>query len=149
MNPVRHASSHLDYYQDVLRGARGDAEEHRRFYDEYNAVLDMAAEYYLDCVRVVFQQHLLPRGLWHIGGERVAPEAISDTAMLTIEGALDDISGLGQTWAAHELCRGVPAEDKHHLTVDGAGHYGIFSGRRWRETVYPRVRAFIAAADAA
>jgi poly(3-hydroxybutyrate) depolymerase len=149
MNPVRHASSHLDYYQDVLRGARDDAEEHRRFYDEYNAVLDMAAEYYLDCVRIVFQQHLLPRGLWHIGGERVAPEAITDTAMLTIEGELDDISGLGQTWAAHELCRGVPAEDKHHLTVDGAGHYGIFSGRRWRETVYPRVRAFIAAADGA
>jgi poly(3-hydroxybutyrate) depolymerase len=146
MNPLRHASSHWDFYQDLLRGAHGDAEDHRRFYDEYNAVLDMAAEYYLDCVRIVFQEHLLPRGLWHVRGERVAPEAITGSALLTIEGALDDISGLGQTGAARDLCRGVPAERKHQLTVDDAGHYGIFSGRRWREIVYPRVRAFIAGA---
>ncbi|HVU51297.1 MAG TPA: polyhydroxyalkanoate depolymerase [Polyangia bacterium] len=149
MNPVRHASAHLDFYADVARGEHGDAEEHRRFYDEYNAVLDMPAEYYIDCVRVVFQQHLLPRGLWRVGGERVAPEAITCAALMTVEGEKDDISGLGQTRAAHGLATGIPAHRKEHLTVMGAGHYGIFSGRRWREIVYPRMRAFLAAADGA
>jgi poly(3-hydroxybutyrate) depolymerase len=148
MNPVRHASSHWGFYQDLLRGAISEADEHRRFYDEYNAVLDMAAEYYLDCVRIVFQQHLLPRGLWYVGGERVAPEAIARTSLLTIEGELDDISGLGQTAAARDLCTGLQSDRKHHLTVAGAGHYGTFSGRRWRDVVYPRVREFIATADA-
>ena len=89
----------------------------------------------------------MPRGLWYVGGERVAPEALKSAALLTVEGELDDISGLGQTRAAHDLCSGIPAERKQHLTVEGAGHYGIFSGRRWRETVFPRVRQFIAAAD--
>jgi poly(3-hydroxybutyrate) depolymerase len=147
MNPVRHWGSHWDFYQHLVRGDLDDADAHRRFYDEYNAVLDMPAEYYLDCVRIVFQQHLLPRGLWNIAGERVAPEAITVPAILTIEGELDDISGLGQTRAALDLCTGVPADRKHHMTVEGAGHYGIFSGRRWRQTVYPEVRRFIAAAD--
>jgi poly(3-hydroxybutyrate) depolymerase len=149
MNPMRHMSSHWDYYQHLVEGDLSDAEEHRRFYDEYNAVLDMAAEYYMDCIRVVFQQHLLPRGLWQVGGERVATESIRDTALLSIEGSLDDISGQGQTQAAHDLCTGVPAQRKLHLTIDGAGHYGIFSGRRWRDIVYPQVREFIAAAQAA
>lgn len=149
MNPIRHMHSHWNFYENLVRGDLDDAEAHRRFYDEYNAVLDMPAEYYLDCVRIVFQQHLLPRGLWRVGGTRVAPEAITRTAIMTIEGELDDISGLGQTRAAHGLCLGVPAERKRHLTVDGAGHYGIFSGRRWREMVYPQVRQFIATADAA
>jgi poly(3-hydroxybutyrate) depolymerase len=149
MNPVRHMTSHLDFFHDVARGDAESAEDHRRFYDEYNAVLDMPAEYYLDCVRVVFQQHLLPRGLWEVGGERVAPEAIAGSALMTVEGELDDISGLGQTRAAHDLCTGVPDDRKRHLTVAGAGHYGIFSGRRWRETVYPALRDFMATADAA
>jgi poly(3-hydroxybutyrate) depolymerase len=149
MNPLRHANSHWEFYQDVARGAATDAEDHRRFYDEYNAVLDMAAEYYLDCVRIVFQEHALPRGLWEVGGERVTPAAIARTALLTIEGELDDISGLGQTAAAHDLCTSLPPERKHRLTVEGAGHYGIFSGRRWREIVYPRVRALIASAGPA
>jgi poly(3-hydroxybutyrate) depolymerase len=148
MNPVRHVQSHWDFYQDLVRGDLSDAEEHRRFYDEYNAVLDMPAEYYLDCISTVFQQHLLPRGLWRIHDQRVAPEAITKAALLTIEGELDDISGIGQTRAAHDLCRGVAAERKRHLNVAGAGHYGIFSGRRWREIVYPQVRSFIAAAEA-
>jgi poly(3-hydroxybutyrate) depolymerase len=149
MNPGRHITSHWDFYQDLVRGDMDDAESHRRFYDEYNAVLDMPSEYYLDCIRIVFQQHLLPRGLWHVDGERVAPEAIADTSIFTIEGELDDISGVGQTQAAHDLCTGVAAGRKRHLTVEGAGHYGIFSGRRWRETVYPQVREFIATAQAA
>jgi poly(3-hydroxybutyrate) depolymerase len=146
MNPVRHIGSHWDFYQHLVEGDLDSAEEHRRFYDEYNAVLDMPAEYYLDCVRIVFQQHLLPRGLWHVAGERVAPEEITRAALLTIEGELDDISGIGQTRAAQDLCLGIPADRKRHLTIMGAGHYGIFSGRRWRETVYPQVRDFIAAA---
>ncbi len=144
MNPSRHFNSHWEFYQDLLRGDLDDAEAHRRFYDEYNAVLDLPAEYYLDTVRVVFQEHLLPRGLWDVGGERVDPSKITTSALMTIEGELDDISGLGQTRAAHALCTGVPESRKQHMTVEGAGHYGIFSGRRWREVVYPRVREFIA-----
>jgi poly(3-hydroxybutyrate) depolymerase len=143
MNPVMHLSSHWDFYQHLVQGDLDDAEAHRRFYDEYNAVLDVPAEYYLDCVRIVFQQHLLPRGLWHVDGQRVAPEAITRPALLTIEGELDDISGTGQTRAALDLCSGIPAEQKTHITVEGAGHYGTFSGRRWREIVYPQVRDFI------
>ena len=143
MNPGRHARSHWDFYIDLTRGDLEDAEAHRRFYDEYNAVLDMAAEYYLDTIRIVFQQHLLPRGCWDVAGERVQPDAIRRTSLLTIEGELDDISGLGQTRAAHDLCRGIPADWKQHITVEGAGHYGIFSGRRWRDGVYPQVSEFI------
>ncbi len=149
MNPGRHVSSHWDFYQDLVRGDLDDAEAHRRFYDEYNAVLDMPAEYYLDCIRIVFQQHLLPRGQWHVDGQRVAPEAIRGTAIFSIEGEFDDISGTGQTRAALALCSGVSESSKKHLTVAGAGHYGIFSGRRWREVVYPQVREFIAAAHTA
>jgi poly(3-hydroxybutyrate) depolymerase len=149
MNPERHFMSHWDFYQDLVKGDLEDAASHRRFYDEYNAVLDMPAEYYLDTVRVVFQEHLLPRGAWQVRGERVDPSAIGRskarrTAIMTVEGELDDISGLGQTRAAHALCTGVAEADKTHLTVRGAGHYGIFSGRRWRNQVYPQVRDFIA-----
>ena len=143
MNPSRHFTAHWDFYQDLLRGDLDDAEAHRRFYDEYNAVLDLPAEFYLDTIRVVFQEHLLPLGQWFVDGERVAPEAITDTALLTIEGELDDIAGLGQTRAAHDLCRGIPAANHAHIEVAGAGHYGIFSGRRWRNAVYQDVRAFI------
>jgi len=144
MNPERHFESHWDFYQDLLKGDLEDAESHRRFYDEYNAVLDMPAEYYLDTVRIVFQQHLLPRGLWDVAGERVDPSRITGTALMTIEGELDDISGQGQTRAAHTLCTGIPESEQVHYTVEGAGHYGIFSGRRWRTQVYPQVRDFIA-----
>jgi len=145
MNPERHVQSHWDYYKHLVKGDLDDAAAHRRFYDEYNAVLDMPAEYYLDTIRIVFQEHLLPKGEWYVGKELVEPSKITDTALMTIEGELDDISGLGQTRAAHTLCSGVAEADRAHLTVQGAGHYGIFSGRRWREQVYPRVREFIAA----
>jgi poly(3-hydroxybutyrate) depolymerase len=147
MNPLRHAQAHSDFLHQLLRGDSDGAEHHRRFYDEYNAVLDMAGEYYLDCVRVVFQEHLLPRGAWHLRGERVAPELVTETALFTIEGQNDDITGPGQTQAAHDLFRGIPADRRAHLTVPGAGHYGIFSGRAWREVVFDRLRAFIAAAS--
>jgi poly(3-hydroxybutyrate) depolymerase len=143
MNPSRHFNAHWDFYQDLLRGDLEDAAAHRRFYDEYNAVLDLPAEFYLDTIRIVFQDHLLPLGRWVVDGERVAPEAIHRSALLTIEGELDDISGLGQTRAAHDLCTGIPERQRAHIEVKGAGHYGIFSGRRWREIVYPDVRDFI------
>ena len=105
MNPLRHFSSHWDFYMHLVEGDLDGADEHRRFYDEYNAVLDMPGEYYLDCIRVVFHEHLLPRGLWTIGGARVAPEAITRAALLTIEGEHDDISGIDQT---HAALRAVP-----------------------------------------
>jgi len=149
MNPIRHMSSHLDFFHDLSKGDDARADDHRRFYDEYNAVLDMPAEYYLDCVRIVFQEFLLARGSWNVRGERVAPAAITGAALMTVEGELDDISGLGQTQAAHDLCTGIASDHKRHLTVKGAGHYGIFSGRRWRDIVYPQLRDFFAAHDAA
>lgn len=149
MNPGRHLHSHWDYYQDLLRGDLEDADAHRKFYDEYNAVLDMPAKYYLETIDTVFQQFLLPRGLWDVEGERVTPGAITATALLTVEGELDDISGRGQTEAAHDLCSGIPAKRRAHKVIAGAGHYGIFSGRRWREVVYPQVRDFIRKFDRA
>jgi poly(3-hydroxybutyrate) depolymerase len=144
MNPSRHFQSHWDFYEDLLRGDLEDADAHRKFYDEYNAVLDMPAEYYLDTVKTVFQDFALVNGTWVVQGEPVRPQDIRTTALLTIEGELDDISGAGQTKAAHELCTGVPADRRFHYDVAGAGHYGIFSGSRWREKVYPELRDFIA-----
>jgi len=143
MNPSRHLQSHWDFYEDLLRGDLEDADAHREFYNEYNAVLDMPAEYYLDTVKTVFQEHALPLGTWKVAGKLVKPQDIKHTALFTIEGELDDISGLGQTEAAHDLCKGIKSSSKQHLTVKGAGHYGIFSGRRWREGVYPQVREFV------
>ncbi len=143
MNPDRHMSSHYDYFQDLIRGDDDSAEAHRQFYDEYNAVLDMPAEYYLDTIKTVFQDFALVNGTWTVNGELVKPQDIETTALLTIEGELDDISGAGQTHAAHDLCSGIPQDRRFHSDVKGAGHYGIFSGRRWREIVYPEVRGFI------
>ncbi|WP_153102209.1 polyhydroxyalkanoate depolymerase [Paraburkholderia hayleyella] len=149
MNPGRHANSHWDFYQSLLRGDEEDAEAHRRFYDEYNAVLDMAAEFYLETIDVVFQSFSLAEGTWHVAGEHVRPQDIVNTALLTIEGELDDISGSGQTHAAHDLCTGIAAHNKQHLTAENCGHYGIFSGRRWRNVIYPQLRDFIRASNAA
>jgi poly(3-hydroxybutyrate) depolymerase len=145
MNPDRHLRSHYDYFLDLVRGDDDHADFHRDFYDEYNAVLDMPAEYYLDTIKTVFQDFALVNGTWKVKGQLVRPQDIKTTALLTIEGELDDISGAGQTRAAHELCTGIAADRQFHYDAIGAGHYGIFSGRRWRENVYPRVRDFIAA----
>jgi poly(3-hydroxybutyrate) depolymerase len=148
MNPDRHLSSHYDYFRNLIRGDDASAEAHRHFYDEYNAVLDMDAHYYLETIRVVFQDFDLVNGTWDVISEegeleRVRPQDIKTTAHLTIEGELDDISGAGQTEAAHELCTSVPKSRQKHIEVKGAGHYGIFAGRRWRDIVYPQVRDFI------
>ncbi|MDO8439629.1 MAG: polyhydroxyalkanoate depolymerase [Polaromonas sp.] len=148
MNPDRHASSHYDYFKDLIKGDDASTEAHVKFYDEYNAVLDMDADYYLDTIKTVFQEFKLVNGTWDVRStngtlQRVRPQDITTTAHFTIEGELDDISGSGQTEAAHRLCYNVPKARQKHLEVKGAGHYGIFSGRRWRDMVYPQVKAFI------
>ena len=126
-----------------MLGDDESAEKHRDFYDEYNAVLDLPAEYYLETVRAVFQDFALPKGRMFVRGELVRPQTIREAALLTIEGELDDISGNGQTEAAHALCLNIPRGRREHFLAPGVGHYGIFSGRRWRDVVFPRVRAFI------
>jgi poly(3-hydroxybutyrate) depolymerase len=143
MNPDRHLNAHWDYFNHLLDGDDDSAEKHRDFYDEYNAVLDLPAEYYLDTVKAVFQEFALPKGRMYIRDRLVRPQAIRDTALLTIEGELDDISGNGQTEAAHLLCLSIPRHDREHFLAAGTGHYGIFAGRRWRSTIYPKVKDFI------
>ncbi len=149
MNPDHHAKSHYDYFKDLIKGDDASTEAHRKFYDEYNAVLDMDANYYLQTIKVVFQDFSLVNGTWDVINpdgvvERVKPADISTTALLSVEGELDDISGSGQTRAVHDICSGVPKSKQKHFEAQGAGHYGIFSGRRWRDMVYPQVKAFIA-----
>ena len=147
MNPDRHFSSHWEFYNHLVQGDGESADGHRAFYDEYNAVLDMDADYYLDTIRMVFQKHALPDGTWvtgaSLGDRKVEPAAIRKTALFTIEGELDDISGSGQTEAAHGLCTGIPKAKKLHFTAPKCGHYGIFAGRRWRELIYPKIADFI------
>jgi poly(3-hydroxybutyrate) depolymerase len=148
MNPDHHAKSHYDYFEHLIKGDDTSAEAHRQFYDEYNAVLDMDAHYYLETIKTVFQDFSLVQGTWDVKSvdgdlERVKPGDIKTTALMSIEGELDDISGSGQTEAVHTICSGVPATRQRHLEAKGAGHYGIFSGRRWRDVVYPAVKAFI------
>jgi poly(3-hydroxybutyrate) depolymerase len=143
MNPSRHADAHRDFYNHLVAGDGESAEAHRRFYDEYNAVLDMPAEYYLDTIKTVFQEFSLPKGRMFVREQLVRPQAISKTALLTIEGELDDISGNGQTESAHGLCTSIPAKKREHYLAPDMGHYGIFSGRRFREMVYPRMREFM------
>jgi len=143
MNAERHFDSHQDYFYHLVQGDGESAEAHRRFYDEYNAVMDLPAEYYLETIKMIFQEHQLPLGKMVVLGERVKPSTITKSALFTIEGELDDISGSGQTRAAHELCTRIRDSERRHLTVEGAGHYGIFSGRRYREIIYPQIRDFI------
>ena len=154
MNPDRHATSHFDYFKDLIKGDDAHVEAHRAFYDEYNAVLDMDADYYLETIDVVFQEFKLVKGTWEVKNlkgkaELVKPGDIKTTAVMTVEGELDDISGSGQTRAALDMCSGVAPDMKKHYEVEGAGHYGIFAGRRWREMVYPAVKAFILQANKA
>ena len=148
MNPDHHAKSHYDYFKDLIKGDDVSTEAHRKFYNEYNAVLDMDADYYLDTIKVVFQDFSLVSDTWDVKSpsgkiERVRPSAITTTALMSVEGELDDISGSGQTRAVHEICTGVVSTQQRHFEAQGAGHYGIFSGRRWRDLVYPEVKGFI------
>jgi poly(3-hydroxybutyrate) depolymerase len=145
MNPSHHAQSHWDFYMHLREGDNESAEVHRKFYDEYNAVLDMPAEYYLDTIKTVFQDFDLPRGTWMVEGKLVRPQDIKTVALLTVEGELDDISGSGQTRAALDLCSSIPASRKEHFEAENCGHYGIFAGRRWREVISPKISSFIKA----
>jgi len=149
MNLERHQAAHLQYLQQLMAGDGDSAEKHLQFYDEYLSVLDLTEEFYLQTVDEVFQRHLLPRGELVHRGRRVRPERITDIGLLTVEGENDDISGIGQTRAAHELCGGLPPALKADYVQPGVGHYGVFNGRRFEEEIYPRIRAFIRRTDAA
>ncbi|WP_181705787.1 polyhydroxyalkanoate depolymerase [Chthonobacter rhizosphaerae] len=147
MNPERHAKAHNDLYGHILKGETEKAETIKTFYDEYFAVLDLTAEFYLETIRIVFQDSLLPKGELTYRGERVDPSRIRRTALLTVEGERDDICALGQTAAAHDLCTGIrPYRKRHHMQA-GVGHYGVFSGRRWEGQIYPIVRNMILASE--
>jgi polyhydroxyalkanoate depolymerase len=145
MNLPRHLRAHLDLFSQIVTFDEVKAAQTRDFYDEYFAVFDMPAEFYLETVDRVFQRHLLPRGLLEYRGKPVNPAAIKKTALLTVEGERDDICSVGQTMAAHDLCTAIkPFRKKHHLQA-GVGHYGVFSGTRWNREIYPQVQSFIAA----
>jgi poly(3-hydroxybutyrate) depolymerase len=143
MNLERHMNAHVDLFNDLVKGDCDSVNQHQGFYEEYLAVMDLTAEFYLQTVRVVFQEHLLPdRKLFH-RNEHVDCSAIKQTALMTVEGERDDICGLGQTEAAHDLCTSIPARDKVHYVQPGVGHYGVFNGTRWRTEIQPRIREFI------
>jgi polyhydroxyalkanoate depolymerase len=145
----RHRDSFRAMYGHFLEGETVKARRIRDFYDEYLAAMDLPAEFYLQTVKNVFQDYQLPRGVLHLGSRRVRPECIRDGGLFTVEGEKDDICGLGQTHAAHALCSQLPAPLHQHHVQEGAGHYGVFNGRRWEEQIYPRLRDFIHARDAA
>ncbi|MEM9810517.1 MAG: polyhydroxyalkanoate depolymerase [Pseudomonadota bacterium] len=143
MNIERHVNATFDYYANLIAGEVVKAQKHEVFYNEYLAVCDMTSEFYLQTIHDVFQEYLLPRGLFHHDGKIVDPSVITQTALMTVEGELDDISGIGQTQAAHDLCTGLKASDKIDYVQKGAGHYGVFNGSKWRREIQPRLAQFI------
>jgi polyhydroxyalkanoate depolymerase len=147
MNIERHRKAHLDLYEALAAGDAAKAAATRAFYDEYFAVLDLTAEFYLETVSIVFQEALLAQGRLTYRGRPVDPGAIRRTALLTVEGERDDICGIGQTAAAHDLCKGLRPYMKRHHMQPGAGHYGVFSGKRWEQQIYPMVRNMILASE--
>ena len=147
MNMDRHTKAHGSLYGHLARGERAEAQAIKDFYDEYFSVLDLPAEFFLETVDIVFQRALLARGELLHRGRKVEPRAIRHTALLTVEGERDDICGLGQTAAAHDLCSGLRPHMKRHHMQPGVGHYGVFSGRRWETQVYPIVRNMILAME--
>jgi poly(3-hydroxybutyrate) depolymerase len=147
MNIERHIKAHQELYQNLANGEIEKAEATKTFYDEYFAVLDLSAEFYLETVRLVFQEHALPLGRLKWNGKPVEPRAIRRTMLLTVEGERDDICAIGQTVAAHDLCSGLrPYLKRHHMQV-GVGHYGVFSGHRWTGQIYPILRNVILASE--
>ena len=143
LNLDRHIDAHKDLYNHLVRGDGDSASAHRKFYDEYLSVCDLPAEFYLESIDQVFQRHLLPKGEFIYKGKKVKPAAITETALLTLEGELDDISGVGQTEAAQTLCSSLPAAKRKHHLQKGVGHYGIFNGRKFREHVVPIIVDFV------
>jgi len=146
MNLDRHVNAHMRQFEYLIKGDDDNADAHREFYDEYLAVMDLTAEFYLQTIQVVFKDHLLPRGVWVSRDRAIDPSAIT-TALMTVEGEYDDISGIGQTKAAHALTPNIPGARHVHWEQPRVGHYGIFNGRKWREQIMPRVRDFIRAND--
>jgi poly(3-hydroxybutyrate) depolymerase len=144
MNLDRHVTAHRDFFHHLIRNDGDSAEKHREFYDEYLAVMDLTAEFYLQTVETVFVRHALPLGEMRHRGERVDPSAIRHVAMLTVEGEHDDISGVGQTEAAHRITTGIPAARRAHYLQPKVGHYGVFNGSRFRAEIAPRIADFIA-----
>lgn len=146
MNPLLLVNAHRQLYRDLVDAEEESAEVHRRFHDDYLAVMDVPAEYYLQTVETVFQRHALARGEMTWRGTRpVRPDLVRRTALMTVEGARDGIAGVGQTAAAHGLCAAIPPERRQRLVAPGVGHFGVFSGRRWRDEIAPRVGQFIRA----
>lgn len=143
MNHDRHLNAHYDYFHHLVEGDGDSADKHRRFYDEYLSVIDLTEEFYLQTIREVFQEFSLAEGNFMHHGRRVKPEAITDIALMTVEGENDDISGIGQTQAAHDLCVNIPSEMKFDYIQPGVGHYGVFNGSRWRNEIQPRLAKFI------
>lgn len=143
MNMEDHVEAHRKMFDHLVEGDEESAEKTRIFYEEYLAVMDLPAEYYLETIKEVFQDHSLPKGemLWR--GNPVDPGLITKTALMTVEGELDDISGIGQTKAAHKLCSALPKSMKLHHEQKAVGHYGIFNGRKWKNKIAPKVRDFI------
>jgi poly(3-hydroxybutyrate) depolymerase len=145
MNLDRHVTAHMDLFKHLVRGDGESAESTRRFYNEYMSVMDLPADFYLQTVSRVFQQHALPLGRFVSRGRKVEPRAIARTALFCVEGENDDICAVGQTAAALDLCGGLPSSKKAHHIQPRVGHYGVFNGKRWRSETYPKVRGFIAA----
>ncbi|MCW3474293.1 polyhydroxyalkanoate depolymerase [Limobrevibacterium gyesilva] len=143
MNLDRHVEAHWQMFQHLVDGDGETLGAKRGFYEEYRSVMDLSAEFYLQTINAVFKEHLLPRGLFMHRGHRVDPGAIERTAVLTVEGERDDISGLGQTRATHALAHRLPADMRDHLEQVGVGHYGLFNGQRFRAEVAPRIKRFI------
>jgi poly(3-hydroxybutyrate) depolymerase len=143
MNLSRHVDAHWDFFKHLVSGDGDEQAKHREFYEEYLSVMDLTEEFYLQTIREVFQEHLLPRGEFHHRGRKVRPELIKRVALMTIEGERDDIAGIGQTQAAHDLCAAIPAEMRLDYVQPGVGHYGVFNGRRFSTEIYPRMREFM------
>ncbi len=143
MNLDRHLDAHRELFWHLVDGDGDSAEKHREFYDEYMSVMDLTAEFYLQTVEKVFVSHDLPRGTLTHRNSRVDPSQITQTALMTIEGERDDISGVGQTEAAHDLCSNLPQEKKRHYLQPGVGHYGVFNGSRFRKEIVPRIVEFV------
>ena len=144
MNWERHVDAHWSFFNHLVGGDGDNAQKHREFYDEYLSVLDLSEEFYLQTIQKVFQEHHLPRGILNHRGRIVNPSAISTVALMTVEGENDDISGIGQTQAAHDICVNIPQEMRYDYVQPGVGHYGVFNGRRFKTEIYPRQRQFIA-----
>jgi poly(3-hydroxybutyrate) depolymerase len=147
MNLPRHIRAHMDLFGHILKGEDTKADANRKFYDEYFSVADLPGEFYIETVQKVFQEHHLPRGIFEYHGRKVDPAAIKRTALLTVEGERDDICSIGQTLAAHELCKSIKPFRKKHYVQPGVGHYGVFSGTRWQNQIYPMVRNTILSSE--